>query len=91
IRTLDEKNNKYQYGFAKTSYGPDRWFDLSPVYALDIQLIIKKIKENGSANNNSQNTQPKVDPTTVDLMKCWQEDVITAILKWHIFVPLACR
>lgn len=81
IKTLDEKNNKYQYGFAKTSYGPDRWFDLSPVYVLDVQVIIKKAKEKGSANNNSQNTQPKVDPTTVDLMKCWQEDVDACTLE----------
>ena len=75
IRTLDEKNKKYQYGFSKTTYGPDRWFDLSHVYDLDVQLIIKKAKENGSANTNSQPTQPKIDPLTVDLMKCWQEDV----------------
>ena len=75
IRTLDEKNKKYQYGFAKTANGPERWSDLRYPYDTDIQLIIKRAKEKGHTGISSQNNKPVQDPMSIDLTKCWQEDV----------------
>lgn len=75
IRALDEKNKKYQYGFAKTANGPERWSDLRYPYDMDIQLIIKRAKEKGYTGISSQNNKPVQDPMSIDLTKCWQEDV----------------
>ena len=75
IRTLDEKNKKYQYGFSKTAYGPNRWYDLRDGKDVEIQLIIKRAKEKGNSGGSSKNTKPVQDPMSIDLMKCWQEDV----------------
>ena len=75
IRTVNEKNKKYQFCLSRTAYGTDRWRNLDNSNDMDFQLIIKRAKEKGAAGGSSKNTKPAQDPMSIDLMKCWQEDV----------------